>query len=225
MAHEELKCSAFRGWRVADKPPVVVGITGASGHLLAQRCIERLLAYGYPLHLVCTGPGRRVWREELDQDLSQALAEWQQRGKVTQLSISDIGAPIASGGLVTHGMLVVPCSMGTVSGIAAGASGNLLERAADVTLKEFRPLVLVPRETPLSAIHLENMLKLARLGVRLVPPMPAFYLKPQTVAEAVEQLVPRVLGALAVPEALGEPSPYVPAYDSSTRSGTTTARG
>src|SRR5918911_490878 len=107
----------------------------------------------------------------------------------------------AGGGLPTHGMLVVPCSMGTVSGIAAGASGNLLERAADVTLKEFRPLVLVPRETPLSAIHLENMLKLARIGVRIVPPIPAFYLKPQTVAEAVAQLVPRVLSALAIPEA------------------------
>ncbi len=200
---------------MADKLPVVVGITGASGHLLAQRCIERLLDYGYPLYLVSTGPGRRVWREELDQDLTQILVAWQRRGKVTPLSINDVGAPIASGGLVTHGMLVVPCSMGTVSGIAAGASGNLLERAADVTLKEFRPLVLVPRETPLSVIHLENMLRLARVGARLVPPMPAFYLKPRSVAEAVEQLVPRVLGALSIPEALREPSPYVPAYDSS----------
>jgi 4-hydroxy-3-polyprenylbenzoate decarboxylase len=134
-----------------------------------------------------------------------------ERGSVTQYNVNDIGAPIASGGLPTHGMLVVPCSMGTVSGIAAGASGNLLERAADVTLKEFRPLVLVPRETPLSAIHLENLLKLARLGVRIVPPMPAFYLKPQTVAEAVEQLVPRVLSALAIPEAQAEPPAYRPA--------------
>src|SRR5919199_4773014 len=107
---------------MADKLPVVVGITGASGHLLAQRCIDRLLDYGYPLYLVCTGPGRRVWREELDRDLTQLLAEWQQRGKVTQLSINDIGAPIASGGLVTRRMLVAPCSMGTVSGIAAGGT-------------------------------------------------------------------------------------------------------
>src|SRR5437870_1904005 len=141
---------------MVGKLPVVVGITGASGHLLAQRCIERLLDYGYPISVVCTAPGRRVWGEELDQDLAAAVAGWQRRGSVTQYNVNDIGAPIASGGLLTHGMLVVPCSMGTVSGIAAAASGNLLERAADVTLKEFRPLVLVPRETPLNAIHLEN---------------------------------------------------------------------
>jgi 4-hydroxy-3-polyprenylbenzoate decarboxylase len=195
---------------LADKLPVVVGITGASGHLLAQRCIERLLEYGYPLHLVCTSPGRRVWGEELDHDLGSAIDEWQRRGSVMLHNVNDIGAPIASGGLHTHGMLVVPCSMGTVSGIAAGASGNLLERAADVTLKEFRPLVLVPRETPLNAIHLENLLKLARLGVRIVPPMPAFYLKPKSIAEAVEQLVPRVLSALAIPEAQQEPPAYQP---------------
>jgi 4-hydroxy-3-polyprenylbenzoate decarboxylase len=107
-------------------------------------------------------------------------------------------------------MLVIPASMGTVSGIATGAAGNLLERAADVTLKEFRPLVLVPRETPLSAIHLENLLKLARLGVRIVPPMPAFYLKPATIGDVVEQLVPRVLSALAIPEAIDEPPAYQP---------------
>ena len=189
---------------------MVVGVTGASGHLLAQRCIERLLDYGYPLHLVATGPGRRVWREELDQPWAEAIEVWRGRGSVTEHNVNDIGASIASGGLATLGMLVVPCSMGTASGIAAGASGNLLERAADVTVKEFRPLVLVPRETPLSAIHLENLLKLAQLGVRIVPPMPAFYLKPRTVAEAVEQLVPRILAALGVPEALDEPPAYEP---------------
>lgn len=226
------------------KRPVVVGITGASGHLLARRCIEQLLDYGYPVILVSTGPGRRVWREELDEDLRQAVRRWEARDTdgtrcdtrgnagivtgggadgggtgrrmVTEYAISDIGAPIASGGLVTMGMLVLPCSMGTLAGIATGAAGNLLERAADVTIKEYRPLVLVPRETPLSAIHLENMLKLARLGVRIVPPMPAFYLRPQTVAELVEHLVPRVLCALGIPEALDEPPayvPYVPAHD------------
>ncbi len=193
---------------MAGKRPVVVGITGASGHLLALRCIERLLDYGYPLLLVCTGPGARVWREELDADFGSFVPRWQVRGSVCQYHINDVGAPIASGGLATHGMLVVPCSMGTLAGIAGGIAGNLLERAADVTLKEFRPLVLVPRETPLNAIQLENMLKLARLGVRLVPPMPAFYLKPRTIEEAVAQLVPRVLSALAIPEAQDEPPAY-----------------
>jgi 4-hydroxy-3-polyprenylbenzoate decarboxylase len=191
--------------------PVVVGLTGASGHLLARSCIERLLQYGYSLRLVCTGPGKRVWHEELEAGLGAEVASWQARGDVVQYAINDVGAPIASGGLATQGMLVVPCSMGTLAGIAAGAAGNLLERAADVTLKEYRPLVLVPRETPLSAVHLENMLKLARLGVRIVPPMPAFYLRPATVGEAVEQLVPRILSALGIPEAQDEPPAYRPA--------------
>jgi 4-hydroxy-3-polyprenylbenzoate decarboxylase len=163
------------------------------------------------LIVVCTSSGARVWREELGSDFSAAVARWQERGDVTQYRISDIGAPIASGGLVTHGMLVAPCSMGTLSGIATGAAGNLLERAADVSIKEFRPLTLVPRETPLSAIHLENMLKLARLGVRIVPPMPAFYLRPNSVEELIDHLVPRVLAALAIPEALDEPPAYQPA--------------
>ncbi len=193
------------------KRPVVIGITGASGHRLTELCVDRLQAYGYPLLVVSTGPGQRVWREELGTDLASVVATWRPRGSVTQFAVNDVGAPIASGGMVTHGMLVLPCSMGTVSGIATGASGNLLERAADVTLKEFRPLVLVPRETPLSAIHLENMLKLARLGVRIVPPIPAYYLKPTSIDEALEQLVPRVLCALAIPEALDEPSLYQPA--------------
>ena len=138
--------------------------------------------YGYPVRLVCTPAGARVWREELDADLGATVEGWRARGDVQQLPINDIGAAIASGGLATAGMLVVPCSMGTLSGIACGAAGNLLERAADVTLKEFRPLVLVPRETPLNAIHLQNMLTLARMGVRIVPPLPLFYLKPATVA-------------------------------------------
>ena len=197
--------------------PVVVGITGASGHLIGKGCVERLLDYGYPVFVVCTPPGARVWREELDADLSAQVARWRERGDVQQLPANDIGAAVASGGLATAGMVVVPCSMGTLSGIASGAAGNLLERAADVTLKEYRPLVLVPRETPLSAIHLQNMLTLARMGVRIVPPMPLFYLKPLTLQEAVDQLVPRVLSALGIPEAQAIPSPYRPASGPSDR--------
>ena len=195
---------------MAVRRPVVVGITGASGHLLARRCVEKVIEYGYPVLVVCTGPGARVWREELEEDFASALAEWRGKGEVTQYNVNDIGAPIASGGLVTQGMLVAPCSMGTLSGIATGAAGNLLERAADVTIKEYRPLVLVPRETPLSVIHLENMLGLARIGVRIVPPMPAFYLRPKSVEEIVDALVPRVLSALSIPEALDEPVAYSP---------------
>ena len=104
--------------------------------------------------------------------------------------------------------------MGTLASIAAGTSRSLVERAADVTLKERRPLVLVPRETPFNAIHLENMLKLARIGVRIVPPLPAFYLKPATMEEAMRHLVPRVLAVHGIPEAQGEPPAYVPATGS-----------
>jgi 4-hydroxy-3-polyprenylbenzoate decarboxylase len=192
------------------KRPVVVGITGASGHLLARRCVDRLIDYGYPIELVCTGPGARVWRDELDDDLAAAVAHWRTRGKLVQHRINDVGASIASGGLTTHGMLVVPCSMGTLSSIAAGSADNVLERAADVTLKEYRTLVLVPRETPLSALHLENMLKLARLGVRIVPPMPAFYLRPATILDAVDYLATRILNALGVAEAIEDPPAYSP---------------
>jgi 4-hydroxy-3-polyprenylbenzoate decarboxylase len=109
---------------------------------------------------------------------------------------------MSSGSFLTSGMLVIPCSMRTISAIAQGLSSNLLERAADVVIKEGRTLALVPREAPLSAIHLENMLKLARLGVRIVPPMPQFYLRPQTTEEIVDRMVRRCLAVLGVEEAL-----------------------
>jgi 4-hydroxy-3-polyprenylbenzoate decarboxylase len=117
-------------------------------------------------------------------------------------------APIASGTFPTLGMVVVPCSMATVAAIAHGLSDNLLRRAADVCLKERRPLVLVPRETPLNAIHLENMASLARLGVAILPPEPPFYLKPQTISDVVDFVVQRVLSALGVIEALPESMQY-----------------
>lgn len=196
--------------RGGGKPPVVVGVTGASGALLAARLVERLLTLAYPVILVATGPGRRVWADELGENLADALKRWRERGTVIWYGVNDIGAPIASGSVPTQGMVVVPCSMNTLAAIAHGLAENLLERAADVTIKEWRPLVLVPRETPLSVIHLENMLRVARAGARIVPPVPAFYLKPQTVAEAVEQLVPRILVALGLPEAVEQLVPYEP---------------
>ena len=109
-----------------------------------------------------------------------------------------ISGAIASGSFRTDGMVVVPCSMSSVSGIASGSSSNLLERAADVIIKESRPLVLVPRETPLSAIHLENLLKLARLGIKIVPPMPGFYSKPESIDDIVDNTVGRVLDQMGV---------------------------
>ena len=111
---------------------------------------------------------------------------------------NDVGAAIASGSFRCRGMAIVPCSMGTLAAIATGASDNLLTRAASVAMKEGRPLILVPRETPLSAIHLENMLKLARLGVRVIPAMPAFYTKPRDLADVVRFMVGKVLDQMGV---------------------------
>ena len=177
--------------------PLVIGITGASGAVLAQRVIERLGEADQPLIVTITDAGARVWNEELGLSFKQSVAAWEGRFPIQVLDVRNIGASIASGVFPTRGMLVVPCSTDALAAIAHGHATNLLERAADVTLKEGRRLVLVPRETPLSAIHLENMLTLARLGVRIVPPMPAFYLRPNTLAEMVEALVDRVVQALS----------------------------
>lgn len=185
--------------RSEPQRPVVVGITGASGAVLAARAVERLATLGYPLIVTCTPAGRRVWAEELEMPFQKTAAAWAARWPVIVADVRDIGHPIASGSFPTAGMLVIPCSTDALSAFATGRASNLLERAVDVTLKEGRRLVLVPRETPLSAIHLENMLTLARLGVRIVPPVPAFYLKPTSVESLVEAIVDRVLQALDLP--------------------------
>lgn len=183
---------------MSEKLPVVVGISGASGSALAMRAIEMLGRAGYPVIATCTQAGQRVWREELDESFAAFAERSAESFGLETLDVRDIGASIASGRLPTAGMMIVPCSMDALSAVACGRSTNLLERAADVTLKEARPLVLVPRESPLSAIHLENMLKLARLGVRVVLPVPAFYLRHQTVAEVVNDTVARAVGALGI---------------------------
>lgn len=184
-----------------DKLPVVIGITGGSGALVARKMIGCLIELGYPMIGVASTAGRRVWFEELGSVLSTEVDVWKSKGRIAWNNVTDVGASIASGSVETQGMVVVPASMHTVAGIAAGIEDNLILRAAGVTLKEWRPLVLVPRESPLSAIHLENFLKLARLGARIIPPMPAFYLHPKTVEDVIDQLVPRLLLALGIREA------------------------
>ncbi len=174
--------------------PIVVGITGASGAVLAERCVEELTARGREALIVCTNAGAVVWQQER----GRPFKDWLHERSLKSFSINDIGAPIASGTYPTAGMIVIPCSMNSVAAIAHGLSSNLLERAADVTLKEGRPLVLVPRETPLSVIHLRNLLSLAELGVKVVPPMPPFYAMPQRIEEIVEHAVARTLVALGV---------------------------
>ncbi|MGF7050038.1 4-hydroxy-3-polyprenylbenzoate decarboxylase [Paenibacillus sp. DS2015] len=179
----------------------IVGITGASGSIYGIRLIETLLSQNKDVHLVISNAGWRVLNEELGWKISDREAVLnenfgQYSGSFHYHPIADIGASIASGSFQVEGMIIVPCSMGTLSAIANGSSDNLMTRAADVMLKEGHPLVLVPRETPLHAIHLENMLKLSRLGVRMIPAMPAFYFKPQSLDDMINFVVGKVLDSL-----------------------------
>lgn len=181
----------------------VVGITGASGAVYGVRLCEFMLREGYHIHLIVTDAGWRVLKEELGWDAAHRQATIEAKfgslpGELTYHPVQDIGASVASGSYRTDGMVIIPCSMGTLSGIARGASDNLLERTADVMLKEGRPLLLVPRETPLHAIHLENMLTLARMGVRMIPAMPAFYYNPLSLDEMIDFMVGKVLDNMGI---------------------------
>ncbi len=182
--------------------PVVVGITGASGAILAKTAVERLIELSRETVVICTKAGREVWAQELGAPFEETAARWARTGLVAEYQVEDLSAPISSGTFPVFGMVVIPCSMATLSAIAHGSSADLLQRAADVCLKERRQLVLVPRETPLSAIHLQNMLTLAQLGVAIVPPMPAFYQQPRSIEEMAENIACRALAALGIEEAL-----------------------
>lgn len=174
---------------------IVVGITGASGAIIGIRLLEALR--GRPeceTHLVLSPSAEQTIREETEYTVQQVLG----LADVTH-DIHNLGASIASGSFRTAGMVVAPCSMKTLAGIASGYSENLLLRAADVTLKERRPLILVTREAPLSGIHLENMLRAYRNGCTILPPVPAFYSRPQTILDVVDQIVGRILGYFDLP--------------------------
>jgi 4-hydroxy-3-polyprenylbenzoate decarboxylase len=202
------------------KERIVIGITGASGSIYAELLLELLLAAGVRTYLVFTDTAQKVISTELGHDSllscvlkSQLKARFETHEPLVQIlaarggapeqlcqlkvfSNDDFYAPIASGSEGATHMVVVPCSMGSLARIAHGLSTSLLERCADVMLKEKRPLVLCPRETPLSAIHLQNMLTLANAGALMVPAMPAFYNRPQTVNEAALFIVERLLEQL-----------------------------
>lgn len=180
-----------------------IGITGASGSLYGVRLVQELLKLNHQVHLVITDAGWQVLEQELGWNLEKKEEMLQEHFFVhgTNLyyhSLRDYNAPIASGSYQLDGMIVIPCSMGTLSKIANGNSGNLLERAADVVLKEGKRLIIVPRETPLNAIHLENMLKLAKTGARILPAMPGFYNKPNSIDDLVNHLVGKVLDSLEI---------------------------
>ncbi|MFC5467771.1 UbiX family flavin prenyltransferase [Cohnella suwonensis] len=180
-------------------------MTGASGAIYGITLCRQLLAFGFHVHLVVSEAGWRVLKEETGWEATRRVDVLNERfdgaiadKRMTYHSLADIGASIASGSFRCEGMAIVPCSMGTLSAIASGASTNLLTRAADVTLKEGRPLLIVPRETPLNAIHLENMLKLSRLGVRIIPAMPAFYNGPRTLDDIVNFMVGKVMDGMGI---------------------------
>ncbi len=185
---------------------ITVGISGASGAIYAQRLLMQLEESREvgQINLVASGPARRVIADELDiaptSDAEQMVAEMIGRpsAKTIVFHSGDIGAAIASGSYPVDGMVIIPCSASTLGALASGASRNLLHRAADVCLKEGRRLVLVPRETPLSIIHLENMLRLRQAGAMIVPAMPSFYHKPADINSMVDHFIYRVMDHLGV---------------------------
>ena len=191
---------------------ICLALTGASGMPYGLRLLECLLASGCQVQLLYSQAAQIVARQELDFDLPSRPSEAKTAllarlvavdpGKLAVFGREEWFAPVASGSNPPDAMVVCPCSMGTLAAIAQGLADNLIERAADVVLKEGRKLVLVPRETPFSAIHLENMLRLARAGAVIVPPSPGFYHHPQTVADLVDFVVARILDQLAVPHTL-----------------------
>ena len=193
-----------------DARPVIVGVTGASGAVMAKGLVDALLRREAEVALVCSSGGRLVWAEEMGRSYAAQIAEWHESPHFTEYAIGDLRAPIASGSYPTRGMAVVPCSMNSLSAIAHGRADNLLLRAADVCLKERRALVVTPRETPLHSGHIENMLRVSRLGAVVLPPEPPFYLRPRTIEEVVDFVVDRVLVALGVEDALEDTHQYRP---------------
>lgn len=190
----------------AADPPVIVAVTGASGAPYAVRLLQELVAAERRVSLVVSGHGLRLLDTECGIGSGAELRErvgavgWDRMVRV--FDDADRGAAPASGSALSGGMVICPCSMGTLSAIAVGASRSLIERAADVTLKERRKLVLVPRETPLSAIHLDNMLRLSHAGAVILPAAPGFYHRPESVSDLVDFVVARVLDQLGVASAI-----------------------
>ncbi|MCC9604916.1 UbiX family flavin prenyltransferase [Blastopirellula sp. JC732] len=206
--------------------PIVLGITGASGAVYARRLLNVLIHSGYDVDLSISESGRAVWLQELDVALDLQkfdpysilakttptadkrlaatieLNQPQTTGKLRYFHYKDFLAPIASGSALSRGMVICPCSGGTLSGVVHGASDTLIERAADVHLKERRKLILVPRETPLSLVYLDNLRRAAEAGAVVLPAMPGWYHGVQTLDDLIDFIVARILDQLEVPHAL-----------------------
>ena len=194
---------------------IVAAVTGASGALYAVRFLKASLELGLGIELIVSDYGHRLLIEECGLNFkTETLLTWLDRtygpgskmtGSITRHGENDLGASIASGSQRWDAMVVVPCSMKTLSGIAHGSASNLIERAADVTLKERRPLVLVPRETPLNLVQIENLRLAAAAGAAIVPAMPAFYYKPRTLEDIADFIAGRILSLLRIEHHLFSP--------------------
>ncbi|UCH44863.1 MAG: UbiX family flavin prenyltransferase [Nitrospiraceae bacterium] len=188
----------------------IVAITGASGSIYGIRLIEELLKSIDTVHLCISAQAFDnikietgiAWSAETASAIEKKIRHHFSADTISFHSDTNLAAPLSSGSYCNEGMFVVPCSMKTLSGIANGYASNLIERSADVTLKEGRPLILAPREMPLNAIHLENMLKLARLGVKIAPPIPAFYQKPQSVEDLIDFVIGKILDSAGIAHTL-----------------------
>ena len=198
MGRKHMIDMPFDSLDLDDLGPVVVGMTGASGSILAARTIAALLDENVRVVGSASSAARMVWNGEMDESFGSAIERWSDTGRFSYCGPMEMTAAIASGSYPTRGMVIVPCSMATAAAVANGLSDNLIRRAADVTIKEGRRLVVVPRESPLSVIHLRNLTRLAELGVTVVPPEPAFYLGQQTIDDVAEFVAQRVLVALGV---------------------------
>lgn len=183
--------------------PILIALTGASGTIYGVRAVQRLVSLGVACDVIVSPSARKVLA--IEHGLSADPQAWCAPAGAASLRVwdhGDITAPAASGSSAPAAMVVIPCSMGTVGRLRAGLSSNLIERAADVMLKERRPLVLVPRESPLSTLHLRHLAELSELGVRIVPAMPAFYAGAETIEDLLAFVVDRALDAAQVPDAI-----------------------
>ena len=179
----------------------IVAITGASGSCYGVRLLEVLIAQGLEPYAVVSPAGRQVMAVEIGSgDLKDHLGTAGYREE----DIRDLASPLASGSFPTSGMVIVPCSTGTLGSVAHGISSNLIHRAAEVCLKERRPLIVVPRETPLSSITLQNMLTLTQAGAHVVPASPGFYHQPRQISDLVDFIVGRVLDLMKIPHTLSK---------------------
>lgn len=177
----------------------IIAITGASGSIYALRLIEELLKNGHSIHLIASDNGAKVLEYETGIRLFNFIEGMKEKyGNITLEDIDNLFSSVASGSFKTDGMIILPCSMSSLGEIANGVSKNLIGRAADVCIKEKRPLIIVPRETPLSSIHLKNMLILSESGVTILPAMPGFYHKPECLEDVVNFVVGKILDVLNI---------------------------